>query len=175
MDALWSDPKKTPGVEANSFRGGGCCFGPDITKEIMKKNNLSLIIRSHECKENGYEYTHSDGILTVFSASNYYEYGSNNGAYVKLTANLKPIIVQFHIKKGSDIAKNLTIRERVNVIEMSALKNLREKLFANKTRLMQEFKAKDHKNTGAVTINDWCCILGKRFFIFLNLMNFNVF
>jgi len=34
-------------VKGNS-RGAGIMFGPDITESFMKKNGISLIIRSHE-------------------------------------------------------------------------------------------------------------------------------
>ncbi|CAF0704316.1 unnamed protein product [Brachionus calyciflorus] len=161
LDALWSDPKKTPGIQPNSFRGGGCLFGEDITTEVMKKNNLNLIIRSHECKESGYEYIHGNKILTIFSASNYYEYGSNNGAYCKITSgDTKPVIVQFYLTKGEDITKSLSLRERVNGIEVSAIKHLLEKFAANKKRLLSEYKLKDKENKGSISLNDWCRITG---------------
>lgn len=162
LDALWSDPKKTPGIQPNSFRGGGCLFGSDITDQVLKKNNLNLIIRSHECKESGYEYTHDNKVLTIFSASNYYELGSNNGAYAKINSgNAKPIIVQYHMNKGDDVTKNLSLRERVNGIEVSAIKHLLEKFAAHKKRLLNEYKLKDKDNTGAISLNDWCNITGE--------------
>ena len=49
MDALWSDPRDKNGIEPNDHRGGGCYFGPNITDRVLEKNNLKLIIRSHEC------------------------------------------------------------------------------------------------------------------------------
>ena len=148
-------------MKANILRGGGCCFGPDITEQMLKKNNLDLIIRSHECKQSGYEYTHDNKVLTIFSASNYYEYGSNNGAYAKITLKLKPIIIQFHVKEGNEVTKNLTLRERVNAIELSAIKQLIEKFVANKQKLMDEYKLKDTENTGAIPLNDWITISGQ--------------
>lgn len=42
-------------------------YRPDITDQILKKNNLDLIIRSHECKQSGYEYVHENKVLTIFS------------------------------------------------------------------------------------------------------------
>ncbi len=59
-----------------------CFFGSDITHQFLKKYNLSMIIRSHQAKQDGYEYTHDKKVLTVFSASNYCG-GSNWGAVVR--------------------------------------------------------------------------------------------
>lgn len=44
------------------FRGGGCYFGPDITERILRKHDLELLVRSHECKYEGYEYMHGEKV-----------------------------------------------------------------------------------------------------------------
>lgn len=160
LDALWSDPKQTHGVEANVFRGGGCLFGPNITHSVLAKNKLSLIIRSHECKEQGYEFGHGDKLLTVFSASNYYEYGSNKGAYIRLSSvTSKPSIVQFQVKKeGLENMKQASLKEKMSGIEMSAIRHLQDIFIVNKNRLVQAYKQKDTLNNGVMSVNDWCSV-----------------
>ncbi|CAF0887943.1 unnamed protein product [Adineta ricciae] len=157
LDLLWSDPKQSDGCEPNTYRGGGCYWGPDVTQQVLQKHNWSLLIRSHECKEEGFGYSHDKKVLTIFSASNYYAAGSNRGAYVKVMTNQPVVIVQFMSTRTSQ--RTLTLWERVSYVEDQAIKNLAEKFTANKSRLMHEFQLFDVQNTGRISVNDWCDVV----------------
>ncbi|XP_060043866.1 serine/threonine-protein phosphatase with EF-hands 2 [Erinaceus europaeus] len=152
VDILWSDPMTQEGCKANTVRGAGCYFGPNVTEKLLQKYNLQFLIRSHECKPEGYEFCHSRKVLTIFSASNYYEVGSNKGAYVKLGPALSPHIVQYQANKTTHM---LTMRQRISRVEESALRALREMLFAHSSDLLTEFKKRDVDTTGLITLSDW--------------------
>lgn len=63
FDVLWSDPRSINGCQPNRLRGGGVYFGPDITEQFLHKNNFTLLVRSHECKQNGFDMTHDKKVL----------------------------------------------------------------------------------------------------------------
>uniref|UniRef100_A0A669DTE7 Serine/threonine-protein phosphatase with EF-hands n=1 Tax=Oreochromis niloticus TaxID=8128 RepID=A0A669DTE7_ORENI len=147
VDILWSDPKIQDGCSPNTFRGGGCYFGPDVTQRLLLQHGLQLLIRSHECKQEGYEFCHNGKVITIFSASNYYEEGSNRGAYVKLGRELVPRFYQF------------VCVCRVRAAEGSALRALKEKLFAHHSELMVGFQQYDQNNTGRVSVCEWALVL----------------
>ncbi|KAF5811754.1 putative protein-serine/threonine phosphatase [Helianthus annuus] len=69
-EILWSGPQPNPG-RGPSKRGVGLPFGGDVTKRLLKDNNLDLVVRSHEVKDEGYEIEHDGKLMTVFSAPNY--------------------------------------------------------------------------------------------------------
>uniref|UniRef100_A0A8C5T456 Serine/threonine-protein phosphatase n=1 Tax=Malurus cyaneus samueli TaxID=2593467 RepID=A0A8C5T456_9PASS len=149
LDILWSDPRSQNGCTPNKCRGGGCYFGPDVTAKLFARYNLKMLIRSHEFKPEGYEISHDGKVITIFSASNYYEEGSNRGAYIKLNPELTPRFVQYQVSKFTR-RKNL-----VGTIESAALKSLREKIYAHRSELTSAFAQYDTNGTGRISVNDW--------------------
>ncbi|KAH0787202.1 serine/threonine-protein phosphatase 5 [Histomonas meleagridis] len=85
-DILWSDPMEENGF-APSPRGVTSTFGPDVTEQFLQKNNLDLLIRSHQVQENGYGVMHNGKCITIFSAPNYIGQMDNKGAVVLMEYN----------------------------------------------------------------------------------------
>ncbi|XP_067430200.1 serine/threonine-protein phosphatase with EF-hands 2-like [Thunnus thynnus] len=152
VDMLWSDPMPQNGCTPNEVRGGGCYWGPDVTEEVLGRHNLQLLIRSHECKQDGYEFCHNRRVLTIFSASNYYEEGSNRGAYIRMGPDLVPHFIQY---QASRTCRELTLRQSVGWTERSALRALREQLFVHKSDLISAFQEFDPNNTGMISLSHW--------------------
>ncbi|PKK30477.1 protein phosphatase, EF-hand calcium binding domain 1 [Columba livia] len=156
LDILWSDPRSQNGCTPNKARGGGCYFGPDVTAELFRRYNLKLLIRSHEFKPEGYEISHNGKVITIFSASNYYEEGSNRGAYIKLNPELIPRFVQYQVSKYT---LRHSLRDRVGSIESTALKFLREKICAHRSELTSAFAQYDPEGSGRISVNDWAAAM----------------
>ncbi|XP_021969695.1 serine/threonine-protein phosphatase 5 isoform X1 [Helianthus annuus] len=102
-EILWSDPQPNPG-RGPSKRGVGLSFGGDVTKRFLKDNNLDLVVRSHEVKDEGYEIEHDGKLITVFSAPNYCDQMGNKGAFIRFEApSMEPKIVTFSAVPHPDV------------------------------------------------------------------------
>ncbi|XP_030462943.1 serine/threonine-protein phosphatase 5 isoform X1 [Syzygium oleosum] len=102
-ELLWSDPQPLPG-RGPSKRGVGLSFGGDVTKKFLQENNLDLVVRSHEVKDEGYEIEHDGKLITVFSAPNYCDQMGNKGAFIRFEApDMKPNIVTFSAVPHPDV------------------------------------------------------------------------
>ncbi|RKP10803.1 Metallo-dependent phosphatase-like protein [Thamnocephalis sphaerospora] len=88
VELLWADPQPQPG-RSPSKRGVGLQFGPDVTEKFLELNNLDMLIRSHEVKDNGYVIEHNGKCVTVFSAPNYCDQMGNKGAYIDVTDDMQ--------------------------------------------------------------------------------------
>ena len=80
-ELLWSDPSKINGRHPSN-RGVAITFGPDVVQNFLKSNKLQKLVRSHECKSEGYEIM--GDVITVFSAPNYCDSMGNKGAVIQL-------------------------------------------------------------------------------------------
>lgn len=151
------------------MRGAGTYFGPDVTHNFLQKYKLEFLVRSHECKQNGYERVHKDKVTTIFSASNYYEIGSNKGAYLKLNPQLDCQFVQF--TAAASKSRKLTFRQRIGLVESSALRELGARLRECGNELEREFAARDPGGTGKCEDGLGCSFfgggLGQRYFCVL--------
>lgn len=85
-------------------------------------------------------------MITIFSASNYYEIGSNKGAYLKLNPQLDTHFVQY--TAAASKTRKLTFRQKVGLVESSAIRELGAKLRDRRNELEREFKARDPDSKG---------------------------
>lgn len=98
---LWSDPRPTAHFPVQvrwfkpSDRGAGVEFGVEMTNQFCRRNKVALIIRSHECVQDGYEVLHGGRLITIFSASHYCQKNNNKGAFITFTHKMEPEIQQF--------------------------------------------------------------------------------
>jgi len=89
-ELLWSDPHPQKGRHP-SKRGVGIGFGPDISHKFLDDNKLTMLVRSHEMKQNGYEEEADGRVVTIFSAPNYCDQMGNKGAFIKFNgSDMKP-------------------------------------------------------------------------------------
>eukprot|EP01090_Pellita_catalonica_P009565 TRINITY_DN2066_c0_g1_i1.p1 TRINITY_DN2066_c0_g1~~TRINITY_DN2066_c0_g1_i1.p1 ORF type:complete len:332 (+),score=28.13 TRINITY_DN2066_c0_g1_i1:41-1036(+) len=93
-DLLWSDPDDRCGY-GNSPRGAGSTFGQDISKKFNHANGLTLIARAHQLVMEGYNWSHDQNVVTIFSAPNYCYRCGNQAAVMELDESMTHMFLQF--------------------------------------------------------------------------------
>lgn len=84
-EILWNDPMDEYGIR-ESYRGAGKLFGPDITENFLKRNNLLVLIRGHEPAKLGYFISHNGKVVTIFSRKGA-PYFNEKAAYLDVNLN----------------------------------------------------------------------------------------
>lgn len=93
-DLMWSDPDDRLGWGI-SPRGAGYTFGQDITERFNRTNGFKFIVRAHQLVMEGYNWAHTQQLVTVFSAPNYCYRCGNMAAIMEVEENLSPKFIQF--------------------------------------------------------------------------------
>ncbi|CAM9136502.1 unnamed protein product [Heterosigma akashiwo] len=91
-DLVWSDPDDRCGWGI-SPRGAGYTFGQDITEQYNHTNGLQFIARAHQLVMEGYQWTHNQGVVTIFSAPNYCYRCGNQAAIMEVDENISSSLV----------------------------------------------------------------------------------
>ncbi|KAH8048329.1 manganese ion binding protein [Aureococcus anophagefferens] len=145
MDALWSDPQACSGMEPNYKRGAGA---------------------THECVEFGYEMHHNNRVMTLFSASCYYDGESNWGAYARLNSTTKDKDTDEVVNKSSVTLHQYCCEEDISKmakwqkhdaaeVTKASVERIRLILYEYKERLREEFSKLDVKKSGSITKTEW--------------------
>lgn len=163
QEALWSDPH-TEDTVVLSKRGAGMMFGPTHTLDFLKHNNLSLVIRSHECVPLGFakpfEGTPAENsLVTLFSASNY-SGAENQAAYMVMHGHY--VNGSTRVKENSELCYSTysfttggTAQEKTE----STSRLLHELIFKKWNAIKLRFVTADVANTGIVSRNTWAQVM----------------
>ena len=89
-DLLWADPTLAPSATGwgASSRGISCTFNADAVGKFLKRNKLQLICRAHQLVSEGFKFFADNKLVTVFSAPNYCGNCGNDGAVMKVSADM---------------------------------------------------------------------------------------
>ena len=100
-DLCWSDPDNVENW-IKSQRGAGWIFGKNQVEKFLHVNNLSLIARSHQLAEEGYQFFFDQKLITVWSAPNYMYRSGNKAAVMELNSDLIPNLKVFSTHSRSN-------------------------------------------------------------------------
>lgn len=152
---LWSDPGPNNGCYPNR-RGAGVEWGPDHTDSFLRANGFSMLIRSHEVKDEGFEYAHGGRVLTVFSASVYCGANDNKGAVAIYDSRLgvlppaKPRVETYYAIATSNTS---------DVCRQKTVDIIRRDFFLLRHRFIAAFEQEDAAGEGYVTVDQFVRVM----------------
>eukprot|EP01029_Cantina_marsupialis_P027812 TRINITY_DN774033_c0_g1_i1.p1 TRINITY_DN774033_c0_g1~~TRINITY_DN774033_c0_g1_i1.p1 ORF type:complete len:845 (-),score=296.42 TRINITY_DN774033_c0_g1_i1:323-2857(-) len=159
-DLLWSDPRPTANFPKpfrgarRSDRGAGVEFGSDVTTRFCSLNSIALVIRSHECVQDGYEVLHDGRLITIFSASRYCGTMNNKGAFISFGSDLQPEIQQFYAH-SMEASVFKSPEEREDELEEDTLAMIAERIVDHKPDLYMYYTQNDKEHTGSISRLIW--------------------
>ena len=165
-DMLWSDPHPDPefrGME-QSARGAGVLWGEDATIAFLERENLSAIVRSHQCVPNGVAIQHGGRVFTVFSASNYCGSSGNLGAVLIFRhGNDRPTeTYQWDPYKDPKMSGTIiTKRSGKELKRAAAVQQATEYIVEHRAALLAYFRRGDPRKTGWVSFHGWAKALAQ--------------
>eukprot|EP01059_Diplonema_ambulator_P021529 TRINITY_DN3576_c0_g1_i1.p1 TRINITY_DN3576_c0_g1~~TRINITY_DN3576_c0_g1_i1.p1 ORF type:complete len:1028 (+),score=284.51 TRINITY_DN3576_c0_g1_i1:59-3142(+) len=191
-DMTWSDPVDDEPIEGfpehkaymhNMDRGNGIWYRKEHTEAFLTRNNLRLVIRSHEAPDSGFAIHHNSMAITIFSASYYAGVQRNDGAVAVITLHsersLPPsgpqglsagkVVIGFDTWKvyeeGDDVQYEVNgvcappSLQGASTIE-AVLRIIRDFVHDHRHRLMTVFASRDELlKTGSVGCLDWSQIM----------------
>jgi len=170
VSALWNDPgPRVDGVVPNGERQLGWLFGADAAGRFLEREGLSLLVRSHQMVQQGFDWPFHGKrtVLTVFSASNYSGKANNKGAIALLGAPSASGAIStarlVEDGKGAFRSPFGTLRfvqhEAVPlsalVLEQRVLKRLQQLVIIRREPLRQAYKQGDAAHTGRLPAVVW--------------------
>ncbi|KRZ16720.1 Serine/threonine-protein phosphatase beta isoform [Trichinella zimbabwensis] len=112
-DLLWADPSDdTENFTPNEIRNTSVIYGQNAVRQFCNDFSIDLIIRAHECVEEGFAYFADGKLITIFSCPNYN--GNNNGAALIIDEECKIEITAFcSISSSSSVEdeENLNVEQ----------------------------------------------------------------
>ena len=108
-DLLWSDPDDREGW-GQSPRGAGYTFGQDVARQFNARNGLRLIARAHQLVMEGFNWSHEQAVVTIFSAPNYCYRCGNQAAILEVGEGWEYHFLQFDPapRRGQPVASRKT-------------------------------------------------------------------
>lgn len=153
-------------------------WGEDFSEKWLTDEGLDMIVRSHECMDEGYIMQHNNLVCTLFSASNYYEDESNSGAYMVFANDPSTISGAEYTGNGTTKPRGankegkhfafvryiagivgetgkLTMSKKAGKLEAEAVEQLRKAFSENRDSLTAAFQARDPTSTGVLSLALW--------------------
>ncbi|CAL8095458.1 unnamed protein product [Calicophoron daubneyi] len=98
VQLTWSEPVADTMTWRPNPVGLGRCFGENVVKQFCERLGFSLIVRSNELLERGYEFSADGQLLTVFTASHFTGGFRNLGAFIYLESDSASRTIKGQIK-----------------------------------------------------------------------------